>query len=302
MADIYCSRNSRHTAKPVGTCGLHNSSLISVGYHLNKNFMRLFDICFDGTYDQPLYTLEVIQPANVFNQNGVQRPGWLMGGEDYFTSTNVDKLFTRKNQLQMLARALGSPERAEEFINEKQFLTRGHLAPKADFIFGTHQRATFYLLNASPQFQTFNAGNWAKIEESVRGLAMRKNLTLDVFTGTYGVLTFRDVRNVSQGFYLNYDRNNNGLVPVPELFFKVVIDRKSGKGVALVGVNNPFVTLKEAEERYFYCDDVSEQIQWVKKIRSRAEDGFYYACEVGEFALVAEELPKELRRKRELLS
>lgn len=224
-----------------------------------------------------------------------------MGGQDYFTSKNVDKIFTRKNQIEMLGKVLGSVELASTYITEKQFLTRGHLAPKGDFIYGSHQRATFYLLNASPQFQTFNAGNWAKIEESVRSLAMKRNVLLDVYTGTYGTLIFLDIHNHSQSFYLNYDENNNGLVPVPEIFFKVVIEQESQRGVALIGVNNPYVTYKEAEEKYFYCDDISERIQWVKKVRQRASDGFYYACEVGQFAKIAEELPKVLRKKRELL-
>lgn len=46
-----------------------------------------------------------------------------------------------------------------------QFLTRGHLAPRADFALRSHQRASFHYINAAPQWMRGNAGDWAALED-----------------------------------------------------------------------------------------------------------------------------------------
>lgn len=54
---------------------------------------------------------------------------------------------------------------ADRYITSTQFLARGHLAAKTDFIYATGQRASFYFINAAPQWQPFNAGNWNRLEQ-----------------------------------------------------------------------------------------------------------------------------------------
>lgn len=56
-------------------------------------------------------------------------------------------------------------------INKGSFLSRGHLAPDADFLFAAWQYATYYYSNVNPQFQTINAGSWLQFEKAVRDLA-----------------------------------------------------------------------------------------------------------------------------------
>lgn len=58
-----------------------------------------------------------------------------------------------------------------------------------DFVYGVHERSTMHLLNASPQWNTVNGGNWFRIEESIRDLVEIGNVgVLDVYSGTYGTL------------------------------------------------------------------------------------------------------------------
>ena len=52
------------------------------------------------------------------------------------------------------------------------WFAKGHLSPDADFIYQREQDATYYFVNAAPQFQSFNAVNWRFLEEDVRKLAM----------------------------------------------------------------------------------------------------------------------------------
>lgn len=65
------------------------------------------------------------------------------------------------------------------------FMSRGHLTARSDYTFATQQGATFWFTNASPQWQTFNGGNWNSLENDVRSFAGRTNQDLTVYTGTW---------------------------------------------------------------------------------------------------------------------
>lgn len=80
---------------------------------------------------------------------------------------DVDDLYSREIQRKTCSTILQSKPLCICLIPDKGdfFLSRGHLAARSDFIYYSHQRATFYFLNAAPQWQTFNGGNWAILEE-----------------------------------------------------------------------------------------------------------------------------------------
>jgi DNA/RNA endonuclease G (NUC1) len=55
------------------------------------------------------------------------------------------------------------------------------------------QDASFYFANVAPQWQCFNGGNWAYLENGVRTFVAAYGADLDVYTGTHGVLELDDV-------------------------------------------------------------------------------------------------------------
>lgn len=73
-------------------------------------------------------------------------------------------MYTQVSQKAAIAGYVGD-ELADKYVTTSQFLARGHLAAKTDFIYATGQRATFYFINAAPQWQPFNAGNWNWLEQ-----------------------------------------------------------------------------------------------------------------------------------------
>lgn len=176
----------------------------------------------------------------------------------------------------MFAKTLGSPEMSEELLQRSvQFLSRGHLVAKADFIYGPQQKSTFWFLNVAPQWQTFNAGNWQSLEVSVRKLAGQRQLELDVYTGTYGQMTVEDVYGMKQPVYLDPE---NQLLPVPKYFWKIVYDPLRKQGVALVGLNDPFV--KSIKKSLKICKDITKQISWLNWSPNNITAGISYACTV----------------------
>ena len=71
------------------------------------------------------------------------------------------------------------------------FFGKGHLTPDGDFRKNANCEKSFTCIytNAAPQWQQFNAGNWAAPEAAIRSYADRPTgppRTLYIFTGTGG--------------------------------------------------------------------------------------------------------------------
>lgn len=73
-------------------------------------------------------------------------------------------MYTQVEQRRTIAQFVGQTL-ADRYVTSHQFLARGHLAAKSDYVFATGQRASFYFINAAPQWQPFNAGNWNSLEQ-----------------------------------------------------------------------------------------------------------------------------------------
>ncbi|KOB65166.1 Gag-pol polyprotein [Operophtera brumata] len=125
------------------------------------------------------------------------------------------------------------PDEQKQFENvdmsrDNLFLSRGHLAARADYTLVAEQHATFHYANAVPQWQRGNAGDWAALEEvgacmlTARSRQVhRLERAVSVYTGTHGALSLPDRCGVWRPLSLHTDENNNGLVPVPLYMYKV---------------------------------------------------------------------------------
>lgn len=118
------------------------------------------------------------------------------------------------------------------------------------------------------------------IEDGSRRLAADRNITLDVFTGTHGVLKLNDTDGVAQEIYLDVE---NGMIPVPKIFYKILINVERNAGVVLIGVNNPHASLPEILRDYVVCKDASDDIKYIKWRSKDIRRGYSYACEVNDF-------------------
>uniref|UniRef100_A0A1B0CE89 Alkaline nuclease n=1 Tax=Lutzomyia longipalpis TaxID=7200 RepID=A0A1B0CE89_LUTLO len=295
FSDITCTAYPYHTARKSGKmCGNGAGVDIEVGFIVKGSFIELFHICHDDIIESTMYVEHTMGPGNEGYQRSFPRPSWLSSG--FFGGKNADQLYTNVNQKAMVAQILGSQELADKFIQPTAtniYLARGHMAAKVDFIFGAQQRATFWLINVAPQWQKFNAGNWERVESSVRRMVSQRNTNLKLYTGTYGVMTLPDINGEHQEIYLHFDENNNGQIPVPKLYYRVIYEESTKRGIVLIGVNNIHITVDEIEEQgYIICEDVADKINWVNWDRFNLDLGYSYACEVEEFAKVVDHLPK----------
>lgn len=260
----------------------NQATIVDVGFQVSGNrFLRSFTSCHDPRTEENYFTEYQLTPATDGGERSVERPSWSQG--DFFPGKNVDSLHTRNNQRATIATIVGSTALAARYIEASPsdvFLARGHMAAMTDFMTANEQRSTFLFINTAPQWQTFNSMNWVSVEISSRRLAADRNIRLDTWTGTFGITQLRDVNNVNRQIFLDFPRRQ---IPVPMVYYKILVNRAANSGVVLLGVNNPHLTLNEILANYVICNDVSSRINYVSWQRTNLLRGYGYACEVNDF-------------------
>ena len=123
---------------------------------------------------------------------------------------------------------------------------RGHLAPSADFRWSKKALSeSYFYSNMSPQRPDFNRESWAELEGTIRGY-IQDHPTTQLYIVTGPVL--------KEGLP-TVDRSINK-VAIPEIYYKVVLDLKSGKAIGFLMPNQkatyPLIsfakTIDEVEE------------------------------------------------------
>lgn len=96
----------------------------------------------------------------------------------------------------------------------------GHMAPNQDFAWNqTEQAETFSFANVSPQLPGLNRQGWERGEEIVRAWALARG-NLEVYVGP--ILSASDAKI------------GNDAVDVPNAFYKIVVDTKTGEAIGFV--------------------------------------------------------------------
>ncbi|KPJ01440.1 hypothetical protein RR46_08477 [Papilio xuthus] len=266
------------------------NDLLTVGFTVNNVFYPLYWSCFDQNRLEVLYVWYEQNPPNAVNQVGVSRPSWRAG--TFYPGVDVNNRYTVAQQKVTVSNYVGT-DLAEKYVTSTQYLARGHLAAKTDFIYATGQRATFYFINCAPQWQQFNGGNWNLLEQNLRIRIGAAGYNTVVYTGTYGILQLRDSNNQLVDIYLHRDSNNNTQLPVPLYYYKVVYDQAKRLGTAFVGINNPYITLEEARTLQF-CNDhcrSNSSFTWLSWQPDRVDRGYSFCCSIEDFRTFVPHLP-----------
>lgn len=289
--NINCNALPQHTARRTGRRCFGNAVEAEIGFVVGARFFRILEVCHDEASASNLWVYYRQHSGNQGFQRSFPRISFIQG--DFYAGMNPQNLYTRFVQHQTFTRILGSANHARQFVHEDGdiFLARGHLAARADYIFGPHQQASFYFINAAPQWQSFNGGNWEHIEDGVRRMIADRGLDCQIWTGTWGITTLPDTAGVRRQLFLDVDANGNGRLPVPMIFYKIIIDTISRRGIAFIGVNNPHLSMADINRDYIFCNDVGAGVNYVPWNRFNLTGGYSYACNVGEFAQRITNLP-----------
>lgn len=101
------------------------------------------------------------------------------------------------------------------------------------------------------------------------------------------MLQFHDIDEIEQEIYLDFE---NDKVPVPKLFYKILIEPLSRSGIVLIGVNNPHLSVHEIQRDYVICNDISDKVKYIKWRARDTRRGYMYACDVNDFLKAAPHL------------
>lgn len=186
-----------------------------------------------------------------------------------------------------LTELLGSATLAEKYLSTNSYLARGHLAPDGDGIFRSWAFTTYFYTNVAPEWQVVNAGNWLRVENAARSKASKLKSDLTIFTGTYGVLTLPDVNNNQVEITLE----SGGNIEVPKWFWKIIQNKSTNEGIALITLNNPFVTSIGASERL--CTDICTSSGWYQESFDNFAKGLTYCCSVADLMSTIGFIPSE---------
>jgi len=229
------------------------------------DFKPLITICHDRTIDHTYFANhEIIGPNINARSTGQRRPSFKEG--EFFTDISANAAYNRNNQR---SRILSK-------CHNCSFVNRGHLAPRADFVYEEWQDATFNYINAVPQFVNFNSGNWQSMEDAVRKYAQQTSAILQVQTGTYDFATFNGHERLALG--------SSNQMPVPLFLWKLVYDAKQNRAIVFVSVNH-YVQFQKSgtsemlqslcpQDSYSLC----ESHRWNFPDRKKIKKGILYCC------------------------
>lgn len=289
-SSLGCSSAVKETIKETGTC-VSGGTQIEIGWQVSTTFINQITICHVKSTANTLYSVDTVWGANVAaDDKSNLRPSFRKGA--FFAGINVDTAYSQAGQNTTVASIVGSYDLAVKYIDvgKSYFFARGHLAPDGDFIDAGSQDATYYYINAAPQWQSFNNGNWKSLEFGVRNLAIDRNVNLKTFTGTYDILTLADVNGVQKPIYLAKDANSNNVLPAPKYYWKVVHDPVSNTATAIIGINNPHLATVTGAD--VFCNDVCNQLTWMSWTnRFEIAKGYMFCCTVQSLRNVVAHAP-----------
>ncbi|KAF4524369.1 hypothetical protein B566_EDAN007545 [Ephemera danica] len=294
FSSLACTTNPTHVARYTGDlCPISGGyRIIEVGFLMSNNdFYKIMELCFDSVYSDSIYSYFLQTPAIKGVQVGFPRPNFIQGSGFYPSGMGVDTLYTQNSQRDAVAYSVGSDTLAAQYIQDgtEFYLSRGHETAKADFVYGSHQRATFWFMNVAPQWQTFNGGNWQTMEANVQVYAGNYGDNLEIYTGIHGDLLLDDINGNPVPISLAFDTNDDGVIRAPFLIWKVLYDPVTRLGVAFVGLNNPYYDNPGSD--FYLCPNVCDQITWLTWSPNDQIKGYTYCCEVPALAAQVPEIP-----------
>ena len=85
-----------------------------------------------------------------------------------------------------------------------------------------------------------------------------------VYTGTVGILAYKNSLGVETEFFLGHEGNvsNEEAIPVPKYYWTIIYDEKQHKGIAFLGLNNPH----SLDVTDYLCPNVCDKITWLEPV------------------------------------
>lgn len=199
-----CLEAPDHTVRPFPS-NQHDISNFLIGFQVtNNNFIPLIEVKYNQTSNLVVETKhKIYRGLTAEEKQGII----YKGGFSSFRHPvhNIEYLYSKQSVNNSMDKIIG-PEQRQKYFKGQSFIARGHMAAKTDFPFASQQLATYYFLNANPQFQGFNNGNWKLLEDFIRTLEVEGIVTTTIEDSLF----LKDHNNIYKTLYLgdNTDRKS----------------------------------------------------------------------------------------------
>ncbi|XP_055532391.1 uncharacterized protein LOC129722726 [Wyeomyia smithii] len=270
--ELECKENVSPDAIDAGSsCGFGMGQMYHIGFKASDTeFVTYIQSCFDTKRASVLYTMHYLPGAAIASAATTEDSDWIVTGmPDILKPDNSYKQAQQKEQFTKL---LGSADQANKYINDTQLLIAGHMTPKGDGVFRSWKRATFFYINAVPQWKTIKTGNLNRVEATVLEIAQRLHESLLVIQGTSGVLTLPHVNGTEVSIALE-----ETAIDVPLWTWKIVKSPSRDAGIAFVTLNNPFETKTTSLKPP--CDDICSDTGFSVTQYKTFTDGYTICCD-----------------------
>ncbi|XP_055307167.1 uncharacterized protein LOC129571388 [Sitodiplosis mosellana] len=274
--------------------------IAEIGFQTDRKWLHLMRVCHNETIGSTNWVQYKQNPANRGYQHAIKQVDFVQG--DFYQGLKVNDLYSRNVQRETCSIILQSKPLCMNLMPNggDYFLSRGHLAARSDFIYTTHQRASYYFLNVASQWQSLNGANWNILEEHLRRYIDQQNLNAEIHTGTYGIVQYDDRKGISRDMYLSSNEKTKfQKIPVPKIYYKMVV-ADNDAGIVFIGVNNPYADEAEIKRNYIFCENVISKVNYIPW-KPNLRLGHIYACPNDEFVKFVPNAPKVPKINRILL-
>jgi DNA/RNA endonuclease G, NUC1 len=300
---IRCKLPPQSTIKEEGSCDIGTGKKYNIGFKLKRKFFGLIEVCYDTANQSTLNTKHRLSKSVGNHDFKLQMNSHFRSSGFGTENTRMpDDFYSCKNQLKTLERLLGSSTQAKKYINcnhkSNMYLDNCHLAPKGDFLFEYQKKAANFYINTAPQWKAISTGNWNILQLKIRRYASIRKVDLTVVTGTMNVTALQDASGTDRDLYLSKDTRNKPTVPVPAVFWKLVLDTPRKAGIVFVCLNNPYhYDIRTSD--YVICTDIcNSTTSWLDGWnRLDITKGYVYCCTVDEFRLKSNIKPFPFRAR-----
>ncbi|XP_050726227.1 uncharacterized protein LOC127003499 [Eriocheir sinensis] len=284
-ADLRCQKKPKPTVKRDGSCG-RDSQTYHIGWSIHRHlFIPQITACFNSRLEASVSTAHKIHGRSIDAK--VIEPSRPSFKTNRMFSVSLSRSYSKRMQKSLAQELLKTTQHLT--TQGQEYFAKGHLAPDADFVLEAEQDATYYYVNVAPQWQAVNNGNWKSLEATVRRFGERRQATLEVYTGTHGILELPDYRNRLTKLYLGQSFGKK-VVPVPALFWKVIYDPHVHNALAFVVVND----IRKSDLwnlGHPPCPDLCSRVPWVDWNTSDVTDGLTFCCSVDALRATIPQVP-----------
>ncbi|XP_068226264.1 uncharacterized protein [Palaemon carinicauda] len=282
LKDLSCTKKPKESIKrDAGKCGEGGTGVLEIiGFEISvlDRFLEVIDICYDIRQETNLYSKHIIHGRNIAAKDIDDKRPPFKASKGFF-NISISKSYSVKTQKSLMQDILDSKKLAANIIDfsKQYYFAKGHMAPDADFVTEAEQDATYYYINAVPQWQAFNNGNWKYLEYATRDLANERGTDFAIYSGSWGTLELDDVNGNPVEVYLGLSWKQK-VVPAPALTWKVIHEEVSNRAIAIVGINNPHLTSNPA----LLCKDICSDVPWIDFDVTDLGHGYTYCCSVSD--------------------